>query len=456
MNDMKKLSSDVEQSHTASEVSTQKTRVQMRKRTFLTALAASTFSTNTFGFGFNFMSIFRDDYEQIFEFSTEKDVYREPTDLAKTRDGGYLCVANEPVGHSVLLKIDARGKQQWTRPVAPSERGATQDFYSLAVSQSGHGYLAVGKSNSYDLVGHGWDENKNHGVNLPGRPDSAPLAAMAMKLNDDGSIAWQKAFGPLEKDALHSFQRCIAIADGYIVVGNQRLPSGEPYGCFPWIVKLSEQGKVEWDVVIKSHNGKLINFQTIFGGDEIIKPLVNADGSIVMAFCFQYSGNGQASGGGANRHTLILKLDTTGKEIARYEATEGLATVLFPSGDGFEVLIQKFTLSNFVGFHRLKFNSSLKLIASHYIEEGEFAPLCAVQGPGQSMHVAGVSIKGGTEFPEVTLGLMQPNGKIEHRKFFGRVSTHANIVSGDRNDEVVLAYQASGNITRIAKLRLRN
>lgn len=112
-----------------------------------------------------------------------------------------------------------------------------------------------------------------------------------VKLNEGGDITWQKRYGGSSDDIAKSVRQ--TPDGGYIVSGFTNYTAGLP-GRDAWILKLEENGAVAW--------------QTTFGGkrDEYVTPAYQAqDGGYIMA------GRTESFGAGASE-SWVLKLDETG------------------------------------------------------------------------------------------------------------------------------------------------
>ncbi|MCK4664989.1 MAG: T9SS type A sorting domain-containing protein [Bacteroidales bacterium] len=128
-----------------------------------------------------------------------------------------------------VVKLDNIGNIEWQKCL-----GGTGDDKAYSIQQTTDGgYIVAGYSDSND-----GDVSGNHGGS-----DS-----WVVKLDDSGTIEWQKCLGGWESDGAKSTQQ--TTDGGYIVVGytfsNDGNVSGNHGGGDYWIVKLNELGNLEW------------------------------------------------------------------------------------------------------------------------------------------------------------------------------------------------------------------
>jgi len=236
-------------------------------------------------------------------------------DIYPTPDRGYIVVGgifgNDTDATDTIygaqdiwiFKLNDDGSIAWDKTFG----GSLYDAISSIQTTSDGGYVAVGTSNSAN--GNIYDSNKG-GADL-----------VVIKLNADGSKAWNKTFGGSGEDQANSIQT--TSDNGYIIVGftesdNIDIEDGNNGGKDVWVLKLNADGSKDWDktfggsgddlansVQTTSDNGYIItgytksnNFDVEDGnnGDKDIWVLkLNADGSKAWDKTFGGSGEDQAN-----------------------------------------------------------------------------------------------------------------------------------------------------------------
>lgn len=131
-----------------------------------------------------------------------------------------------------IVKLDVNGNIQWQKSLG----GSNPDYaYSIRQTPDG-GYITAGYSTSTN-----GDVSGNHGS-----PDF-----WIVKLNNNGSIQWQKSFGGGYIDATYSIQ--LTTDDGYIIAGKSNSINGDVTGNHGsptfadyWVVKIDNNGIIQW------------------------------------------------------------------------------------------------------------------------------------------------------------------------------------------------------------------
>lgn len=141
-----------------------------------------------------------------------------------------------------VVKVSDIGVIQWNKSLGGT---GIDEFYSVKQTLDG-GYILGGYtySNNGDIVGH----NPTVG------PDG-----WVVKLSNTGLLEWQKTIGGSGED---KFQSIIQNFDGgYLVCGNSTSTDGDIIGGEgandSWIVKLNENGVIEWSKVFGGDQGDL-------------------------------------------------------------------------------------------------------------------------------------------------------------------------------------------------------
>src|SRR3989338_8702321 len=161
--------------------------------------------------------------------------------IQQTSDEGYIVVGGSNVANEdvLVLKLNSDGTVVWQKTYG----GTKSDSASSIQQTSDEGYIVVGNTYSFGTgSGDFW----------------------ILKLNSYGTVAWQKTYGGTSYDYASSIQQ--TSDEGYIVVGNT-YSFGTGSGDF-WILKLNSDGTVAWQ---KTYGGTSYDFansihQTSDGG----------------------------------------------------------------------------------------------------------------------------------------------------------------------------------------------
>jgi hypothetical protein len=156
--------------------------------------------------------------------------------------------------------------------------GDDRSFYALPV---GSGLLAVGSTHSLGNATMGW----------------------ALMLDEDGTILWNRTY---LQGAGTELRYAINLTDGYLLVGNQLLPS-DVNG---YIAKVDFHGNMVWDTVVGGGNI-----------DKLFSGVATADGYIAFGVTFPDGNTGKSAG-------WVVKLDLTGNEEWSTTYAEGADTTL--------------------------------------------------------------------------------------------------------------------------------
>jgi hypothetical protein len=156
-------------------------------------------------------------------------------DMVRSEDGGFVLAGSttskgngESDGY--LVRIDSRGNMIWDAAFGGKNNEA---FYGIAKA-SDHGYVACGK------IETGTDKSRDLYI---------------VKVDDAGKLVWEKNYG----DAKEEEGNCIIPTSdkGYIIAGltnSKGKGSGDA-----WIVKISQNGSIEWDRTFGSKSPDFAN-----------------------------------------------------------------------------------------------------------------------------------------------------------------------------------------------------
>jgi hypothetical protein len=215
--------------------------------------------------------------------------------IQPTPDGGYIMAGQttsndgDVIGYhgnfdAWVVKLSSTGSLQWQKALG----GTGYDYAQSIQPTPDGGYIMAGVNNSTngDVTG-----NHNSGD------------AWVVKLNNTGSIQWQKSLGGTGVDEANNIQP--TPDGGYIMAGrtysNDGDVSGKHGGYDVWIVKLSSMGSLQW--------------QKCLGGtvDDQAKTMQSTpDGGYIMAGTTN-SNDGDVTGNhSANSDAWVVKLSSTG------------------------------------------------------------------------------------------------------------------------------------------------
>jgi len=196
--------------------------------------------------------------------------YGEAYSVQETTDGGYIvagCTTSfGSGGYDVyILKLNSNGTLIWQKTFG----GGLDDFaYSIQNTADG-GYIVAGRTTSFGSGGYD---------------------VYVLKLNSDGSLAWQKTFGGNSDDYAYSIQQ--TTDGGYIVAGCTTSFGTGGYDAY--VLKLNSDGSFAWQETFGEWYDDVANFiqQT-------------ADGGYIVA--------GYSGAFGAGGYVYVLKLNPNGE-----------------------------------------------------------------------------------------------------------------------------------------------
>ncbi|MBS1939311.1 MAG: T9SS type A sorting domain-containing protein [Bacteroidetes bacterium] len=159
------------------------------------------------------------------------------------------------------------------------------------IQTSDGGFVGAGFTNSTN-----GDVSGNHGI----------IDAWVVKLNNTGSLQWQKCIGGTEQDFAHSIQQ--TSDGGFILVGSTQSNDGDVSGLHEganggrdvWVVRLDNTGNIQWQ---KCLGGT--------GGEEAYSIQQTSDGGYVLGG-YTNSNDGDVSGGHGGSDAWVVKLSAYG------------------------------------------------------------------------------------------------------------------------------------------------
>jgi len=194
----------------------------------------------------------------------------EAHSIIQTKDGYYIIVgATQSKGagewDTWIIKLDEQGNMEWDKTF-----GGSDDDCAYSIIQT--------KDEGYAISGY----TRSKGA---GKAD-----AWVIKLNNKGNMVWNKTFGGYDNDIARSI---IQTEDGdYVIVGETQSKGAGEWDA--WIIKLDEQGNIEWDKTIGGSSW-----------DSILSIIQTEDGDYVVAGWTMSKGAGEAD-------AWVIKLDEKG------------------------------------------------------------------------------------------------------------------------------------------------
>jgi uncharacterized delta-60 repeat protein len=190
--------------------------------------------------------------------------------IQQTTDGGYILAGEADsfgAGRSdfFVLKLNPDGTVAWQKTYG----GTSSDMANSIQQTTDGGYIVAGRSSSFGAGG---------------------TDAWVLKLNPDGTVAWQKTYGETGTDMANSIQQ--TSDGGYIVAGRS-----SSFGAGvndAWVLRLNPDGSVAWQMTYGDT-----------GHDYANSVQQTSDGGYIVA---GYSYSFGAGGGDA----WVLKLDPDG------------------------------------------------------------------------------------------------------------------------------------------------
>jgi len=214
--------------------------------------------------------------------------------FSQTSDGGFVIIGGTTSSNGDILfnhggedlfiiKLDNTGSVQWSRAF-----GGSDYERAYAIQQTtDEGFIVAGTTNSNDGQVSG-----NHGDG----------DIWVLKLNSLGNIQWKKALGGSSMEQPGSIQQ--TTDGGYVVAGltwsNDLDVSGSNGGRDFWVVKLSEEGMIEWQ---KALGGSV--------SDDAHSIFQTNDGGYIVEG-YTYSNDGDVTGQHGGNDHWIVKLSEVG------------------------------------------------------------------------------------------------------------------------------------------------
>ena len=197
--------------------------------------------------------------------------------IKQTNDGGYVVAGSTDSNDGDItgnhgrqdiwiVKMDETGIIQWQKCLGGSGFETAQ---SIQQTNDG-GYIIAGSTDSND-----GDVTGNHGSS----------DFWIVKLNEAGTIQWQKCLGGSGSDYSKSIQQ--TNDGGYIVAGYTKSNDGDVTGNHGgsdiWIVKLNEAGTIQWQKCLGGSFYEYVSSiqQTTDGGYILAGETMSKDGDVI-------------------------------------------------------------------------------------------------------------------------------------------------------------------------------
>lgn len=167
-------------------------------------------------------------YNFVREFIVKDSTYNlESMNISAAANGkGFIAVIKamnrkaEGEDHTMLVRFSADGKIIWKRSFSP---GISNHLYNLAVADDTH-YIATGQI----------------------RHEDGRMAGWLLKLNDDGTIAWQNTYPRGQFAMLRgAYKKSMKFGEDRYVVAGQVIPYGTDPGA-AWVLEVDLNGATVW------------------------------------------------------------------------------------------------------------------------------------------------------------------------------------------------------------------
>lgn len=251
-------------------------------------------------------------WEKAFTVSTSSQTYRSYalTTGRSSNDlfiGGYINPPPGSFGDIFLLKLDPTSNSLWT--TFKTYGGGNDDWSQKIIPTSDGGFIVAGYTGSYGV----------------GETD-----VWLVKLNSDGTIAWQKAYGGSEEDRAYDI---IEVSGGYIVVGSTYSSFG-PGRADVLVFKVDATGALVWEQAYGGYN------------DEVGRAVIKAtDGNLIVV------GSSNSASPSFFSDLLTMKLNSDNGSIIWQKLYGGLYeeiaydVIVTPDGNGYAVVGHTFSAS---------------------------------------------------------------------------------------------------------------
>ena len=172
--------------------------------------------------------------------SIQTGISYDVTAVKPTVDNGFILAAyvyyEKTLFDALLVKINATGKVEWTKTYGGKDF-ETDIIHNIVVLPHG-GYICVGLTYSRDIEGY-----HSSGSLITGQGDG-----WVLRLDNDGNVLWQKAYGGYNFD---KFRSGLLAPDGHIIIAGETqskvTTDNADNGNFDnWVIEIDTNGTVIW------------------------------------------------------------------------------------------------------------------------------------------------------------------------------------------------------------------
>jgi hypothetical protein len=254
--------------------------------------------------------------------------------ISQTSDGGFIAAgsfrdADDAIG-AWIVKLDGAGNVQWQRklgPGGPSGVGRMHVYFNAVQRTADGGYFASGEFFSYLR-----------------RPEG-DTGALAVKFDANGAVAWQRGFLSFDSSgvptaSVHALSSIQTSDGGYLVAGNWGNGTGPLGACCrgALLLKLDANGSVAWQ---KAYSGGVYCFFNGFNttcaaiGADVYSVHETSDGGYSLAGSANlrepdgapiqpWLAKVDAGGNLLWQHLYYLTYPSTGRPVSEYFASSSL------------------------------------------------------------------------------------------------------------------------------------
>jgi hypothetical protein len=389
-------------------------------------------------------------YEVVFEksYRSKDATYARVHSLIKARDGGYAFTGWGHARDPWLVKTDASGKKEW-EVLIPGSRGSDSDAFVVLNAPDG-GYLLGGRSNSHDLVPGDWK-----GDGTPKRPYGyryTPIVAFAVRFDQGGHLLWRKAYGRLGNVRSAADFTCgKALSDGFFMVGRKTVEIPVPATMVPyypylsvlWVVKLSLDGEILWQKVVKED------------GDDLLSPtvqyycaptIVESPGRVTFAATLVKRTPGGPYVKYPHHLALVMSFSPSGRELARRRIDDASSVQVRETKKGVVVLDNPLHEPP-RGIRRTELDRDLNLVGQSETKFKDFMFWLAGASPlgEEGFYITGKYVVPPHERGKPAIATFDSKGRLENLKTFGLLYSDWGepqaLTRGSGDNEIVLLRQ---------------
>jgi len=405
-------------------------------------------------------------YEVVFRksYRSKDATYARVHSLIKASDGGYAFSGMGYASEPWLLKTDTAGAKQW-EVLIPGSQGSQQDAF-VVLNALGGGFFLGGRSNSHDLVPGNWG-----GDGTPKRPGfyrHTPIVAFAARFDHDGHLLWRKAYGRLGNVRSAADFTCgKALSDGFFMVGRKTIEIPVPATMVPyypylsvlWVVKLSLEGDILWQRVVKED------------GDDLLSPtlqnycaptIVESPGRVTFAATLVKRTPGGPYVKYPHHLALVMSFGPSGRELARRRINDASSVQLRATKGGLVVLDNPLHEPP-RGIRRTDLDRDLNLIGQSETKFEDFMFWLSGASPlgDKGFYLTGIYVVPPHERGKPAVATFDGEGRFENLRTFGFLFSDWGepkaLAPGDAGDEVVLLRQGGrSEDVGLVKLKLRH